>query len=82
MLLRLHHSGENIGLKFIPNESELFRVIPEFVFELLRVIPNQSKKRFVARLMKNGQISIRGINPNEYEPNFQFELIRGRIDPN
>ena len=28
--------GENIGFKLIPNESELFRAIPESVFEPIR----------------------------------------------
>ena len=44
----------------------------------MRIIPNQSEKRFVSRLMKNGQKSIRlnlinsetsvRMNPNESEP--------------
>ena len=58
-----HFSDESIGLKFILNQSELFRIIPI------------SEKRFVSRLMKNGQKSIR-MNPNQSEPNLQSESIR------
>ena len=54
--------SESIGLKFIPSQSELFRFIPISVSEPMRIIPNQSEKRFVSRLMKNGQKSIR-LNP-------------------
>ena len=54
--------GENIGFKFIPSESELFRDIPESVSEPFRVITNQSKKRFVSRVMKNSWKSNR-LNP-------------------
>ena len=60
-------SGESIGFKFIPNESELFRAIPESVSEPFRVIRNQSEKRFLSRLMKNGLKSIR-LNLNKSEP--------------
>ena len=41
------------------DQSELFRFIPISVFESTRIIPNQSEKRFVTRLMKNGKKSIR-----------------------
>ena len=41
--------GENFRLEFNPNESESFR----------NLFLNQSMKRFVSRLMKNGQKSIR-----------------------
>ena len=51
--------GESIGLKFISNQSELFRIIPISVSKPMRIILNQSEKRFVSRLMKNGQKSIR-----------------------
>ena len=51
--------GEIIGLKFIPSQSEPFRFISIFVSQPIRIIPNQSKKRFVSRSMKNGQKSIR-----------------------
>ena len=54
--------GESIGFKFIPNESELFRAIPEFIFKPLRVFPNQSENPFLSFLMKNSQKSIR-LNP-------------------
>ena len=54
--------GESIGLKFISSQSELFLFIPISVSESIRIIPNQSEKRFVSRLMKNGQKSIR-LNP-------------------
>ena len=63
------HPGESIGLKFIPSESELFRAIPESVFEPFPVIPNESGKRFKPRLIENGQKSIR-LNPNHSEPGF------------
>ena len=53
------YPGESIGLKFIPSELELSRAIPEFVSEPFRVIPNETKKLFVSRLMKNGQKTIR-----------------------
>ena len=43
---------ENIGLKFIPSQSELFRYIPISVSEPMLIIPNHSEKRFVSRLMK------------------------------
>ena len=59
----LYNPGESIGLKFIPSQLELFRFIPIFVSERMRIIANQSEKRFVSRLMKNGQKSIR-LNPN------------------
>ena len=39
-----------------------FRAIPESVSEPFRVIPNQSEKPFLSRLMENGQKSIR-LNP-------------------
>ena len=78
--------GESIGLKFIPSQSELFRFIPIFVSEPMRIIPNQSEKRFVSRLMKNGQKSIRlypinpktsiRMNPNQSQTKFQSRSIR------
>ena len=88
--------GECIGLKFIPSQSELFRFIPIFVSEPIRIIPNQSEKRFISRLMKNGQKSIRlnpinseTFDPKEFEPirnqvfkPDQSESIQSRIDPN
>ena len=57
--LKQHYPGEDIGLKFIPSQSELFRFIPISVSEPMRIIPNQSEKRLLSRLMKNGQKSIR-----------------------
>ena len=60
-------SGESIGLKFFPSQLELFRFIPISVSEPMRIIPNQSEKLFVSRLMKNGQKSIR-LNSNESGP--------------
>ena len=67
----------DIGLKFIPSQLKLFRCIPISVSEPIRIIPNQSEKRFVSRLMKNVQKSIRlnpknsetsiRMNPSEYE---------------
>ena len=88
--------GESIGLKFIPSQSELYRFIPISVSEPMRIIPNQSEKSFVSRLMKNGKKSIR-LNPinsetsirmnlNQYETKFwiresiRFGSIRDRID--
>ena len=55
--------GESIGLKFISSQSEIFRFIPISVSEPMGIIPNQSEKRFVSRLMKIGQKSIQ-MNPN------------------
>ena len=68
------NAGKNIGLKFIPSQSELFRFIPISVCEPMRIIPNQSKIRFVSRLMRNGQKSIR-LNPINSETSI-------RINPN
>ena len=58
---------ENIGLKFISSHLQLFRFIPISVSEPMRIIPNQSEKRFVSRLMKNGQKSIRLIPKHQSE---------------
>ena len=80
-----HNSpGESIGLKFIPSQSELFLFIPISVSEPMRIIPNQSEKRFVSRLMKNGQKSIRlypinsetsiRMNPNQSETKFSIQI--------
>ena len=60
--LSLINFNESFVLKFNPIESELFRDIPESVFEAFRIIPNQSEKHFVSRLIKNGRKSIR-LNP-------------------
>ena len=60
--------GESIGLKFIPSQSELFRFIPISVSEPMRIIPNQSEKRFVSRLMINGQKS------NQSETKFSIQI--------
>ena len=51
--------SEIIGLKSIPSQSELFRFILISVSKPMWIIPNQSEKRFVSHLMKNGQKSIR-----------------------
>ena len=56
-LVTLH--GGSIGYEFIPSHSEIFRFIPISVSEPMRIIPNESEKRFVSRLMKNGKKSIR-----------------------
>ena len=53
------HPGESIGYEFIPNQSELIRFIPICVSESMRIIPKQSEKSFISRLMKNGRKSIR-----------------------
>ena len=76
--------GDSIGLKFIPSQSELFRLIPISVSEPMRIIPNQFEKRFVSRLMRNGQRSIRmnsinsetsiRKNPNQYETMFSIQI--------
>ena len=87
--MRKYRTGE-----FIPSQLQLFRFIPISVSEPMRIIPNQSEKRFVSHLMKNDQKSIRfnpinfrDINPNESEPirnqvfnPDQSESIRARID--
>ena len=79
---------ESIGLKFIPSQSELFWFILISVSEPMRIIPNQSEKRFVSGLMKNDQKSIRldqincetSIRMNT-KPSLQSRSIRSRIDP-
>ena len=84
---KIYNPGESIELKLIPSELELFRAISEFVYEPFRVIPNQSEKRFVSHLMKNGQKSIRlnlinsetsiWMNPNQSKTKF-FNPDRSR----
>ena len=69
---------------FIPSQSELFWFIPITVSEPMRIIPNQSEKCFVSRLMKNGQKSIRldainsetsiRMNPNQSETKFSIQI--------
>ena len=49
--------------EFIPSQSELVLFIPIFVSEPMRIIANQSEKRFVTRLMNNGKKSIQ-TNPH------------------
>ena len=83
-VLFLDNPDESIGLKFIPSQSELFRFIPISVSEPVRIIPNQSEKRFVSRLMKNGQKPIRlnpinsetsiRMNPNQSETKFAIQI--------
>ena len=63
----IYYPDKSIRLKFIPIKSALFRAIS-----------NQSEKRFVSRLMKKSQKSIRlnaiqpeasiRMNPNQCEP--------------
>ena len=57
---------ESIGLKFIPRRTEIFRFIPISVSEPMRILPNQSEKRFIPCLIKNGLISIL-LNPIKSE---------------
>ena len=64
---------ESIGLEFIPSQSELFRFIPISVSEPMRIITNQSEKRFVYSLMKNDQKSIR-LNPTNSETSIRMNL--------
>ena len=52
ILIKFSHPSERTGLKFIPSQPELFRFIPISVSEPMRIIPNQSEKRFLSRLMK------------------------------
>ena len=83
-LLRVYIPGKIIGLKFILSQSELFRFIPISVSEPMRIIPNQSEKRFVSCLMKNSQKSIRlnpinsetlmRMNPNQSETKFSIRI--------
>ena len=42
----------------------------------MRIIPNQSEKRFVSRLMNNGESVLIQTNP---KPNFELESIRIEI---
>ena len=51
-------SGDSFGLEYIPSESELFRATQKCVSGSFGIIPNQSEKRFVSRLMKKGLIQI------------------------
>ena len=39
-------SGKSVGLKFIPNQSNLFRFIPKSVSALIRTHPSQSEEIF------------------------------------
>ena len=81
---KINIPGESIGLKFNPSQSELFQFIQISVSEPMRNIPNQSEKRFVSRLIKNGQKSIRlnpfnsetpiWMNPNQSETKFSIQL--------
>ena len=78
------YPGESIGLKFIPSQSELFRFIPISVSEPMRIILNQSEKRFVSGLIKNGQKTIRlnpfnsktsiRMNPNQSETKLSIQI--------
>ena len=43
--------GESFGLKFIPNQSDLFRFIPKSVSAPIQTHPSQSEKSFQSRLM-------------------------------
>ena len=65
-----NYPGESIGFKFLKSESELLGAISETVSEPFRVIPTQSEKIFISRLMKNGQKSI------QFNSRYKFELIR------
>ena len=65
---------ENYRIEMHPNQSELFRFIPISVSKSMRIIPNQSEKCFVSRLMKNDRKSIR-LNPINSETSI-------RINPN
>ena len=58
--------------------SKPIRTIPISVSEPIRIIPNQSEKRFVTRLMKNGKKVFNPINPSSdwSKSNFQSESIR------
>ena len=86
----VHYPGGSIELKFIPSQSELFRFIPIFVSEPMRIIPNQSEKRFVSRLMKNGQKSVRlnsvnsetsiRMNPNQSEAKFSIQINQNQCE--
>ena len=49
-------------------KKKLFRFIPISVSEPMRIILNQSEKRFLSRLMKNDKKSIRP-NPIQFEAN-------------
>ena len=71
--------GESIGLKFIPSQSELFRVIPESVSDSFRINPKNVLYLVWLKTAKNRpkySDSIRGIIPNKSEPSFQSKLIR------
>ena len=80
----VNYPDESIGLKFIPSQPELFRFIPISVSKPKRIIPNQSEKRFISGLMKNGQKSIRlkpinsetsiRMNPNQSETKFLIQI--------
>ena len=82
--------GESIGLKFILNQSELFRFIPISVSEPMGIFPNESEKLFVSRLMKNGQTSMRlnpinsersiRMNSNQSETKFSIQINQNQSE--
>ena len=71
-------------LKLILSQSELFRFFPISVSEPIRIIPNQSEKHVVSRLMKNVQKSNRinpinsetsiRMNPNQSKTKFSIQV--------
>ena len=46
--------GKSFGLKFIPNQSDLFRFMPKSVSELVQTYLSQSKKSVQSGLMQIG----------------------------
>ena len=80
MAIHIHYPGESVRLKFISSQLELFRFIPISVSEPMRIIPKQSEKRFVSRLIKNGQKSIQLNTINSADINLKkSEPIRNQV---
>ena len=68
-----NNSGERIGFKFIPSQSELFRFIPIFVSEPMRIIQNNVLYLVWWKTVKNQSDLIQLI------PRYQSERIRNKV---
>ena len=71
--------SESFGLKFILNQSEIFRIIPEFVYPTQTIsFLSNPKKFFNTNQIEAHSKSIRTnpVNPNETEFSESFGLSR------
>ena len=57
-LANIRIPSESFGMELNPKKSELYRAISKSISGPFRIIPNQSKKLFVSRFMRNGYKSI------------------------